>query len=99
MRYWQFICCAILFIPGIAAAQTLKPELVKTIQTKIDAQYPALDTLYKHLHSHPELSLVEEKTAARIAEELKLAKCEVTTGVGGHGVVGVMKNGSGPVLM
>ena len=99
MRYLRFLCVALLLLPGIATAQQLQPELLKTIQTKIDAQYQSLDTLYKHLHANPELSLAEEKTAARMAEELKAAKCEVTTGVGGHGVVGVLKNGSGPVLM
>lgn len=83
-----------------ASAQTaLKPEIVTAIRQQVDSQYPALDALYKHLHSHPELSLEEKETAARIAAELKAAKCEVTSGVGGHGVVGVMKNGNGPTLM
>jgi hippurate hydrolase len=91
----------IFFIVGTspAFAQSIKQELIASIKIKVDAQYPSLETLYKHLHSHPELSLAEKETAARIAEELKAAKCEVTTGVGGHGVVGVMKNGSGPVIM
>lgn len=100
MVYLRFVFCIFFMVsPAVAIAQNIKPELIKSLQTKIDAQYPALDALYKHLHANPELSLAEEKTAARIAEELKGAKCEVTTGVGGHGVVGVMKNGSGPVLM
>src|SRR6185312_5244264 len=55
--------------------------------------------LYRHLHGHPELSFKEVATAARIAEELKKAGVEVTTGVGKLGVVGVLKNGKGPVVL
>jgi amidohydrolase len=95
----RIIAIALFFSAAPSLAQTLTKDLVANIQEKVDAQCPALDALYKHLHSHPELSLDEKETAARIADELKAAKCEVTTGVGGHGVVGVMKNGSGPTLM
>jgi amidohydrolase len=55
--------------------------------------------LYRHLHSHPELSYKEVATSARIAEELKKAGAEVTSGVGKLGVVGVLKNGRGPVVL
>ncbi len=55
--------------------------------------------LYRHLHSHPELSYKEVATAARFAEELKKAGAEVTTGVGKLGVVGVLKNGQGPTIL
>src|SRR4051794_6420290 len=51
--------------------------------------------LYTHLHTHPELSFKETNTAARVAEELRSAGAEVTTGVGKLGVVGVLKNGPG----
>ncbi len=68
------------------------------VANKLAADYPALDALYKHLHANPELSLMEEKTAARIAAELRTAGFEVTEKFGGHGVVGVFKNGPGPVV-
>jgi amidohydrolase len=55
--------------------------------------------LYQHLHSHPELSYKEVATASKIADELKKAGAEVTTGVGKLGVVGVLKNGPGPVVL
>jgi hippurate hydrolase len=58
-----------------------------------------LVTLYRHLHSHPELSFQEVETARRIAEELKQTGVDVTTGVGKHGVVGVLKNGPGPTVL
>ena len=48
------------------------------IRKRVDADYPMLDSLYKHIHSHPELSLQEEQTAARLAKELRAAGFEVT---------------------
>ncbi len=62
-------------------------------------ELPKLIPLYRHLHSHPELSLQETATAARIAAELRSLGAEVTTGIGGHGVVGVLKNGDGKRLL
>src|SRR3989454_878460 len=55
--------------------------------------------LYKHLHTHPELSFQEEKTSARVAEALRSAGYEVTTGVGRYGVVGILRNKSGPTVL
>jgi len=55
--------------------------------------------LYKHLHAHPELSNHEYETSERMAEELRKAGAEVTTKVGKLGVVGVLKNGTGPVVL
>lgn len=69
------------------------------LETVVDKELPSLVTLYQELHADPELSLQEEKTAARIAKELRAAGLEVTEKVGGHGVVGVLKNGPGPVLL
>jgi amidohydrolase len=58
-----------------------------------------LEALYKDIHSHPELSLQEKRTAGLAAERLKAADFEVTEGVGGTGVVGLLKNGEGPTVM
>jgi len=69
------------------------------VRARVDREYPSLFELYKHLHANPELSFHEEKSAARVAEELKRAGLEVTTGVGGHGVVAVLKNGGGPTVL
>lgn len=59
----------------------------------------SLVELYQHLHQNPELSLHEKETAARMAHELRDVGAKVTTDVGGHGVVGVLENGPGKVLM
>ena len=55
--------------------------------------------LFDHFHSNPELSLVEFETAKRMASELREAGFDVTEGVGGTGVVAIMKNGEGPLVM
>ena len=99
-------CCFVL--PAAAGAQdkttaaagkAASPAQVAAIQAKIDAEYPHLETLYKQLHAHPELAFQEVQTAARMAKEIKTLGFDVTTGVGGHGVVAVLKNGKGPTVM
>jgi hippurate hydrolase len=59
----------------------------------------SLAELFVWFHSHPELSFREYETAARLAEELRTAGVEVTEGVGGTGVVGMLRNGDGPLVM
>ncbi len=61
----------------------------KYISAIIDKEYITLERLYKYIHEHPELSLEEKETAALLAQKLKESGCEVTTGIGGHGIVGV----------
>jgi hippurate hydrolase len=55
--------------------------------------------LFDHFHRNPELSLIEHDTAARMAEELRSAGFDVTEDVGGTGVVAIMKNGDGSLVM
>ena len=60
---------------------------------------PELEALYKDVHSHPELSMQETRTAALAADHLCAAGFEVTSGVGKTGVVGLLRNGEGPTVM
>lgn len=60
---------------------------------------PNLEALYKDIHAHPELSMHETRTANIAAERLRAAGFDVTTGVGKTGVVGLLRNGDGPVVM
>lgn len=60
---------------------------------------PDLESVYKDIHSHPELSMQENRTADIAADRLRAAGYEVTSGVGKTGVVGVLRNGDGPVVM
>ncbi|MQW77864.1 amidohydrolase [Nocardioides sp. dk4132] len=60
---------------------------------------PALVALYQDLHQHPELGFKEHRTASLVAEHLRTIGIETTTGVGGTGVVGVLRNGPGPTAL
>jgi len=79
----------------------------QTPQSLADVELPSLLGIYKDIHTHPELSGYEERTAALVAKELRAAGCQVTEHLGkyensklkAYGVVGVMKNGDGPTLL
>ena len=87
--------------PGLLLYGQQTPEPIA------DAELPSLLAIYKHIHSHPELSTREERTSAIIAKELRAAGCEVTERFGKYddpklkcyGVVGIMKNGDGPLVL
>lgn len=85
---------AIALILAAAPAQST-PAAV----SGLDALYPQLDALYLDLHQNPELSGREMKTAAKLADKLRQQGYEVTTGVGGTGVVGLLRNGQGPTVL
>lgn len=83
---------ALAFTPALHAADDLA--------TSVKADYDDhLWPLFEHFHRNPELSTIETETAARMAEELRAAGFEVTEGVGGTGVVAVLENGDGPLVM
>jgi metal-dependent amidase/aminoacylase/carboxypeptidase family protein len=65
----------------------------------LDGLLPRLEALYKDLHSHPELSMQETRTAGLAADWLRVGGYEVTAGVGKTGVVGLLRNGDGPIVM
>jgi amidohydrolase len=65
----------------------------------LDALLPDLEKLYTDIHMHPELSMQETRTAGIAAQRLRDAGYDVTTGVGKTGVVGLLHNGDGPVVM
>ncbi|MFQ5751721.1 MAG: amidohydrolase [bacterium] len=80
-------------------SEAVSLKLKNEISSRLNQEYAYLDNLYKHLHANPELSFHEEKTASRIANELKNTGFNVTTNVGGLGLVGVLKNDTGPTLL
>src|SRR5881409_3849778 len=95
---------------SIVLLSILLPALViaqETPKSLADAQLPSVLPIYKDIHSHPELSGHEERTAALVEKELRAAGCQVTEHVGkyensklkGYGVVGVMKNGDGLTVL
>ena len=90
MIRWLLLCLA---LPSLAAAQDA------AVSGWLDKQLPSYLELYRSIHQHPELALQEQQTAAIVSRELTRAGYAVTSGVGGFGVVGVLKNGAGPTVL
>ena len=104
MRHAFKLIMAAATLSSAATAQTgaapaPAPPVPQGIAAQIDRDISDLMTLYRDLHAHPELSEQETATAAKLARRLKAMKFDVTEKVGGTGVVAVMKNGEGPVLL
>ena len=68
-------------------------------EQEVNAIYAPIEKLYVDLHEHPELSFHETQTSAKMADGLRRLGFEVSTGIGGTGVVGVLKNGAGPTVL
>jgi hippurate hydrolase len=85
----------------LAAAMTVVPVPAgaAALSDAIRADMPMLMTLYRDLHANPELSMQEVRTPAKLAPEMRKLGFDVTEHVGKTGVVAVMRNGPGPVLM
>ncbi|MFJ4786121.1 amidohydrolase [Streptomyces sp. NPDC088794] len=64
-----------------------------------DLAVPALEDLYRDLHRHPEPAFKEHRTAGVLAQRLTAAGYETTEGIGGTGVVGLLRNGDGPTVL
>jgi amidohydrolase len=80
-------------------AMAATPASADPLRDAVAKDMPSLLAVYKDLHANPELSMQEVKSSAKLAAEAKKLGFEVTTGVGKTGVVAVMKNGPGPVLL
>jgi len=82
-----------------ALALVATPASADPLRDAVAKDMPSLIALYRDLHANPELSMEEVKTSAKLAAEARRLGFDVTTGVGKTGVVAVMKNGPGPVLL
>ena len=71
-------------------AKRIRRKSAATCLAGIEKLLPQLETLYKDIHSHPELSMQEKRTAGIAADKLRKAGFDVTTGVGKTGVVGLL---------
>jgi amidohydrolase len=78
---------------------TEKTSASDTVVAHINDLLPALESFYTDVHAHPELSMQETRTAGLAAERLRANSFDVTTGVGQTGVIGLLRNGDGPVVM
>lgn len=87
------LVCSQLFVHGPAFADA-------ALEKEIEQDYAKhLGGLFEHFHRNPELSHMEFKTAKRLAKELRSAGFEVTEGISKTGIVAIMKNGEGPMVM
>src|SRR5215831_620323 len=97
---------AILILSGCSAAPAAAPmlssgpqdEINGSVKETVGSELASLVELYKWFHENAELSLKEEKTAAKFAAEVRAAGWTVTEKIGGHGVVALLKNGDGPLV-
>lgn len=87
-------------ITGLLAILFSVSSLAQDLDVAVKQDYDEhLAGLFDFFHRNPELSTVEHETARRMALELSLAGFEVTEGVGGTGVVAMLENGEGPLVM
>lgn len=96
-RLLSVLATLLVAFPAFAANDV--ESLFGAVRDGVDKQYADLEKLYKHFHTHPELSYFEEATSKRMAQEWKTLGFDVTENVGGFGVVAVMENGDGPTIM
>ena len=91
MRFKLLLLGCVFFAASAAAA-----EFSPAVKADYDGR---LQAMFLDFHRNPELSFKENRTARIMARELRAAGATVTEGVGGTGVVGVMRNGAGPVVL
>jgi amidohydrolase len=89
--------CTSLPLPAQAELDVV--SLKSAVERSVESDYPKLDALYKDIHAHPEIAFQEEKTAAKLAAEMRAIGFEVTEHVGETGLVAIYKNGDGPTIM
>ena len=87
-----------VLVAASASAQTAAPGR-RERAANVDAIYPDVEQLYFDLHRNPELPFHEHRTAAALAARVTALGYAVTTGVGGTGIVAILENGPGPVVM
>lgn len=93
---------ALAALTGTTPVLAVQPDLAaarNTIDATIERGAPELLSLYRDLHMHPELSLQETRTSARLAQEMRKLGLTVTEKVGGTGLVAVLRNGDGPTVL
>lgn len=93
------VAASILLARPLWADEKTDSELAKKVGTLVDHDEKRLVEIFQHLHSNPELGFQEVKTAALIARHFQDLGYETQTGIGKTGVVGILKNGPGPVVM
>lgn len=89
----------IVTLAAALLATTAAPLQADPLRDRISAELPSLMAIYRDLHQHPELSFQEVRSARIMADAARAAGFEVTEKVGKTGVVAVLRNGPGPVVL
>jgi len=97
MKNYPVSTLLILLLPFASAAYA--QPVANNPADQVNAIYPRVEELYFDLHRNPELAFHEQRTAETLATRVKALGYEVTTGVGGTGLVAILKNGVGPTVM
>lgn len=98
MKYKKSLI-SLIFIARLLTGLSAQSDIFQLIEKELIKNREADLSLYKHLHMNPELSFMEEETSEIIAQDLEKMGYEVTDHIGGYGVVGILRNGPGPVIM
>ncbi|MDH5381386.1 MAG: amidohydrolase [Cyclobacteriaceae bacterium] len=88
-----------VFFFGLVGFLFLSTSKVSFVEQYLERDMDFLLEFYKERHQNPEISLQEKNTSAALANELEKLGFEVTRDFGGHGVVGILKNGNGPTVL
>ena len=95
MKIIRLVLLLVILFPG----SLLQAQVSILVKQMADADSSRLVGIFKDIHQNPELAFLETRTAAIIAREFNALGYKVTTGIGKTGVVGILKNGEGPVVM
>ncbi|MDX8529539.1 amidohydrolase [Mesorhizobium sp. VK25A] len=102
LNKWFLTAAATAMIAGMSLHMATAAPLAEAVERSskaIEADTGRLIEMYKDIHQNPELGFMEKRTSAIVAKELEALGFEVKTGIGGTGVVGILKNGDGPTVM
>ena len=102
LRSFAVATFALTCMTGTSPAQEVKGQMVQLlpeVHRAVDADAERVKEIFKDIHQHPELGFMEVRTAGIVAEELRALGFDVKTEIGITGVVGILRNGEGPVFM
>jgi len=99
MAQWVFVIVAVWSMHIDVVMADVSPDVQRRVEVCIDSQMEHWIGFYRTAHANPELSNDEVESATRVADAFFAAGLEITREVGGHGVVGVIRNGEGPVVL
>ena len=96
----NFFRPACLCLTGLLSLSLSFTSTADSLASEVEVIYDAkLKDLFLYFHQNPELSTMEHQTSARLAAELESLGYSVHTGVGGTGIVALLENGEGPLVM